>query len=122
MPPAQCALPDEAPDAPAPEVVAHRAMTDQHRDATTAHQLRQCHHRSLRLRGSVGDRVIDQTFYIAVGGAASGTLSALRLMRVGGEHLRIALIERGPSFGSGIAYAMDCEEHLLNSRAGDMSA
>jgi uncharacterized NAD(P)/FAD-binding protein YdhS len=67
--------------------------------------------------------VIDQAFDIAiVGGGASGTLLALQLMRLGGEHLRIALIERGPSFGSGIAYATGCEEHLLNTRAGDMSA
>ncbi|WP_332698379.1 FAD/NAD(P)-binding protein [Bosea sp. (in: a-proteobacteria)] len=65
----------------------------------------------------------EQPFDIAVvGGGASGTLLALHLMRQGNGRLRIALIERTPPFGSGIAYATGCEEHLLNTRIGDMSA
>ncbi len=56
-----------------------------------------------------------------VGGGFSGTLLAINLMRYDGP--RATLIERRPGqMARGVAYSAAHEEHLLNVRAGNMSA
>jgi uncharacterized NAD(P)/FAD-binding protein YdhS len=56
-----------------------------------------------------------------VGGGFSGTLLAINLVRHDGP--RATLIERRPAqVGRGVAYSAAHDEHLLNVRAGNMSA
>lgn len=56
-----------------------------------------------------------------VGGGFSGTLLAINLMRHDGP--RATLIERRPAqLARGVAYSAARDEHLLNVRAGNMSA
>jgi uncharacterized NAD(P)/FAD-binding protein YdhS len=56
-----------------------------------------------------------------IGGGFSGTLLAINLMRHDGP--RATLIERRPTqMARGVAYSAAHEEHLLNVRAGNMSA
>ena len=57
-----------------------------------------------------------------VGGGASGVLLAIRLMRRTAAPVRVTLFERSAEAGLGIAYATRSCAHLLNTRAGDMSA
>jgi uncharacterized NAD(P)/FAD-binding protein YdhS len=54
-----------------------------------------------------------------IGAGASGALQALHLKRGGAE---VALIERGPAPGRGVAYGTKRPEHLLNVPARRMSA
>jgi uncharacterized NAD(P)/FAD-binding protein YdhS len=54
-----------------------------------------------------------------IGAGAAGALQALHLKRGGAE---VALIERGPAPGRGIAYGTKRPEHLLNVPARRMSA
>lgn len=56
-----------------------------------------------------------------IGGGASGTLLSIQLLRRATPGLRIALIERGPSPGRGIAYAESNGDNLLNTRPGDVT-
>lgn len=56
-----------------------------------------------------------------IGAGFSGTMTALQLLsRV--PDRRILLCERGPTFARGAAYSTDDPVHLLNVRAGNMSA
>jgi uncharacterized NAD(P)/FAD-binding protein YdhS len=55
-----------------------------------------------------------------VGAGFSGTLQAINLLRHDGPHA--TLIERGPAAGRGLAYGAAHPSHLLNVRAGNMSA
>ncbi|WP_156678566.1 FAD/NAD(P)-binding protein [Sphingomonas profundi] len=55
-----------------------------------------------------------------VGAGFSGALQAINLLRHGGP--RATLIERRPEAGRGVAYAAAHPSHLLNVRAGNMSA
>src|SRR6202050_414813 len=60
-----------------------------------------------------------------IGGGASGTLTAVYLLREAAKArvpLRIALIDRNGQHGMGQAYATSNATHLLNSPAGRMSA
>jgi len=60
-----------------------------------------------------------------IGGGASGTLTAIHLLRLaaaGRPPVRIALIDRDGRHGLGQAYATTHPGHLLNSPAGTMSA
>jgi len=57
-----------------------------------------------------------------VGAGASGTLLALHLLRHAPWDTRIALIDRQPPFGPGLAYGTGSPSHLLNVPAGRMSA
>ena len=56
-----------------------------------------------------------------VGAGFSGTAVAVNLARHTDYPLRIALIERRPEFGRGVAYATSDPRHLLNVSAGKMS-
>lgn len=61
-------------------------------------------------------------YHVAIiGGGASGVLLALHL-RQKNRHCRVVVIERSRQFGRGVAYSTDRSIHLLNTRAGDMSA
>jgi uncharacterized NAD(P)/FAD-binding protein YdhS len=55
-----------------------------------------------------------------VGAGFSGTLQAINLLRHDGP--RATLIERGPRAGQGLAYGAAHASHVLNVRAGNMSA
>ena len=57
-----------------------------------------------------------------IGGGFSGSLLAVQLLRSTTPDDRILLIERNAAFGRGIAYATGNDSHLLNVRAGNMSA
>lgn len=65
------------------------------------------------------------TFHIAIiGGGASGALLAAHLLRApaASGHLRVTIVEEHHDLGKGIAYSTDHPGHLLNVRAGNMSA
>lgn len=55
------------------------------------------------------------------GGGFSGTMVAVHLAR-GQRGLRIALVDRGPAIGRGMAYGTTDPKHLLNVPAADMGA
>ena len=57
-----------------------------------------------------------------VGGGFTGALLALHLLRRCDEQDRIFLIEKRRRFGAGLAYSTGNSHHLLNVRAGNMSA
>ena len=57
---------------------------------------------------------------VIIGGGFSGSLQAINLLRHDGP--RATLIERGPSAGKGLAYGAAHPSHVLNVRAGNMSA
>ena len=58
---------------------------------------------------------------LVIGAGFSGSLAALHLLAFP-DGPRVTLVERGPGFGPGLAYAASNGEHLLNVRAGTMSA
>jgi uncharacterized NAD(P)/FAD-binding protein YdhS len=57
-----------------------------------------------------------------VGAGFSGSLLAVQLLRRSEPEDRVYLIERSAGFGRGLAYATGNPHHLLNVRAGNMSA
>jgi uncharacterized NAD(P)/FAD-binding protein YdhS len=60
-----------------------------------------------------------------VGGGASGTLTAVQLLRCAADRglgLRVALIDEHGRHGRGVAYSTDHDAHLLNVVASQMSA
>ena len=57
-----------------------------------------------------------------IGGGAAGVLAAIHLLKAGGGRLRVRLVEPAADPGEGIAYATRDAAHLLNVRAGNMSA
>lgn len=73
---------------------------------------------ALLTRRSAPPRRIDHV--AIVGGGFSGTLLAINLLRHDGP--RVTLIERREAFARGVAYSTPSAEHLLNVRAGNMSA
>ena len=66
---------------------------------------------------------VSQPYDIAIiGGGFCGTLTALQIVRRSRGRLRIALIEKAPMAGCGLAYGTEDYRHLLNVRAGQMGA
>ncbi|MBO0662442.1 FAD/NAD(P)-binding protein [Jiella sp. MQZ9-1] len=59
---------------------------------------------------------------IIVGGGATGVILAAHLLREDTAGLRVTIIERRAQIGRGIAYDTDEPDHILNTRAGSMSA
>lgn len=57
-----------------------------------------------------------------IGAGFSGSLLAVHLLRRSSPRDRIYLIERDAAFGRGLAYGTGNPHHLLNVRAGNMSA
>ncbi len=57
-----------------------------------------------------------------IGAGFSGSLVALHLLAAGASAPRILLVERASGFGKGVAYSTRHGAHLLNVRAGNMSA
>ncbi|MEP9384656.1 FAD/NAD(P)-binding protein [Nocardioides cheoyonin] len=57
-----------------------------------------------------------------IGGGASGTLTALNLLRSGPETAEVTVFEPSGRLGRGVAYSTTDARHLLNVRAHDMSA
>jgi uncharacterized NAD(P)/FAD-binding protein YdhS len=55
-----------------------------------------------------------------IGGGFAGTMTAVHLLRSGVTNM--ALVERRPPRGRGVAYGTRAETHLLNIPAGEMSA
>jgi len=62
---------------------------------------------------------LTQRHVAIIGGGYSGTLQAISLLRRGA---RVTLIERAEQVGRGVAYSTPHSDHLLNVRAGAMSA
>lgn len=60
--------------------------------------------------------------FIVVGGGASGVMLAAQLLKSDDPALRITLVEKSGSFGRGLAYGTDLDDHLLNVSAKGMSA
>lgn len=58
---------------------------------------------------------------LIVGGGASGVLAAAHILR-GSATARVTLVEPRDRIGLGIAYSTPDQNHLLNVRAGNMSA
>lgn len=58
---------------------------------------------------------------VIIGGGASGVLMAAHLLRKSPD-IRVTIIERRERLGAGIAYGTGHVDHLLNVRAGNMSA
>lgn len=59
---------------------------------------------------------------VIVGGGASGVVLAAHLLKSPNPDLRVALIERRPHFGQGMAYSTLLSAHVLNVNASGMSA
>lgn len=59
---------------------------------------------------------------IIVGGGASGAILAAHLLRQPGGRLKVTIVEQRPDVGQGIAYSTRDRDHILNTRAGSMSA
>lgn len=57
-----------------------------------------------------------------IGGGFSGTLMAIHLLRRVAGTQRVYLFEKSPPLGRGVAYNTGSHSHLLNVRAGGMSA
>ena len=60
--------------------------------------------------------------FIIVGGGASGVLLAAQLLNSGDPELRVTLVEKSGTFGQGLAYSTQLDDHLLNACAHLMSA
>jgi len=66
---------------------------------------------------------LDHKFTVAVlGGGFTGTTLAAQLVRHTDPSFSVVVIERTGSPGRGVAYGTECESHLLNVPAKDMSA
>ncbi len=57
-----------------------------------------------------------------IGGGFSGAILAAQLLRRSDDAVSVILIERSALLGRGVAYGTECERHLLNVRARNMSA
>jgi len=72
-----------------------------------------------------GDRACDgKNSYtvVVIGGGFSGAVSVIHLLRQLPSGHSLAIVEKGDSLGHGVAYGTQCKNHLLNARAGTMSA
>ncbi|WP_182086510.1 FAD/NAD(P)-binding protein [Aureimonas sp. ME7] len=58
---------------------------------------------------------------LVLGGGASGVVLAAHLLR-SDARVEVAVVERRPVIGAGVAYGTDEPDHLLNTRASAMSA
>ena len=65
---------------------------------------------------------MSNTTVAIVGAGFSGSVLAIQLLHHGAPNLRVDLIEQRGTFGPGLPYATDREEHLLNVPAARMSA
>lgn len=60
---------------------------------------------------------------VIIGGGFSGSMVAYHLSKLLlGLPVQIVIVERATNVGPGLAYSTPCEQHLLNVRAGNMSA
>lgn len=59
---------------------------------------------------------------VIIGGGASGVLLAAHLLRQPSGSLEVTIVEPREGVGEGLAYSTDDPAHLLNTRAGNMSA
>ncbi len=71
---------------------------------------------------SRGEKGQDPSTVAIVGGGASGALVAIRLLKEAIAPLHVVVIEPSERLGKGVAYGTSCSSHLLNVRAGAMSA
>ena len=74
------------------------------------------------MNGIQSDREISHFTSAIIGGGFSGAILAAQLLRKSDANFSVALIERSARLGRGVAYGTPCVEHLLNVRAGNMSA
>ena len=71
---------------------------------------------------SLSNRSVTQYDVVIVGGGFSGSVLAAQLLRKAQDAVSVAVVERSPRRGRGIAYSTRVEAHLLNVPAGKMSA
>jgi uncharacterized NAD(P)/FAD-binding protein YdhS len=74
------------------------------------------------IRGISADQKKSQFTVAIIGGGFTGATLAAQLLRNSGGSVSVFLIERSARLGRGVAYSTECEEHLLNVRARNMSA
>jgi hypothetical protein len=63
----------------------------------------------------------DPFHVVVVGGGFSGVALVAQLLRCARGRLAVTLVETGAKLGRGIAYGTPDEQHLLNTRAANMS-
>lgn len=82
------------------------------------------HDKINQIRPNSATEAISQPYTIAIiGGGFSGTVLAIQLLRIGLLQTNsIALIEKAPRIGPGLAYSTEDECCLLNVPVGNMSA
>ena len=68
------------------------------------------------------DQKMSECTVAIIGGRFTGATLAAQLLRKSGGSVSVFLIERGGRLGRGGAYSTECEEHLLNVLARNMSA
>jgi len=73
------------------------------------------------MNGINGDQRMSQLTVAIIGGGFTGATLAAQLLRKSGGSVSVVLIERGERLGRGVAYSTECDEHLLNVRARNMS-
>lgn len=59
---------------------------------------------------------------IIVGGGAYGAILAAHILRQPDSRIRVTIVEARGSVGRGVAYSTAERDHILNTRAGSMSA
>ncbi|HVV95297.1 MAG TPA: FAD/NAD(P)-binding protein [Hyphomicrobiales bacterium] len=59
---------------------------------------------------------------VVIGGGASGVLAACHLWRIADGAVAVTIVEPRPELGRGLAFGTRFDGHLLNVRAGQMSA
>lgn len=69
-----------------------------------------------------GIKLRSQFTIAIIGGGFTGVAVAAQVLRKSGGAVSVVLIEKGAQIGRGVAYGTQCEEHLLNVRAKNMSA
>jgi len=65
--------------------------------------------------------MLDRQHIVIVGGGFAGTALAVHLLRLGHAKLDITLVEANSRVGRGIAYGTELDDHVLNTRACQMS-
>jgi len=76
----------------------------------------------MNVNRSNGSTARSQFAIAIVGGGFTGATLAAQILRNSRNCVSVTLIERGACPGRGVAYGTELPEHLLNVRAGNMSA
>ena len=73
--------------------------------------------------GNLGNDGFLQTYNVAIiGGGFTGTIFAAQLLRQSNQQPSVVVVDKSNLPGRGLAYRTQCEQHLLNVPASNMSA